>query len=167
MPALEQVIQAPQALVPQAVAPLPAPMPPAVGLGVVPVPRVWNPAAQLGVPPPIVPRNAVLPRFVGVNLGIANPVGVLRGEHFATSWDKLGYEADIPLKNGGITLLGNSATITCQARGKRAKGDISRISKFIKKHFKLGAYLNGRKMSAQRLIRYIIENLPGRFLISS
>ena len=133
-----------------------------------PVPFVWNPAAQLGVPPVrIVPRNAILPVFAGVNLGVANPVGVLRGDAFATSWDKLGYEADIPLKNGGIQLLGNSATITCQARGKRAKGDISRITKFIKKHFKLGAYLNGRKMSAQRLIRYIVENLPGRFLISS
>jgi hypothetical protein len=122
----------------------------------------------MGVAPvPVVPRNAVLPEYFHPNLGVANPVGVLRGEAFATNWNGLGYEADIALKNGGITLLGNSATITCQARGKRAKGDISRISKFIKKHFKLGAYLNGRKMSAQRLIRYIVENLPGRFLITA
>ena len=122
---------------------------------------------QQAIPVPVGPLNAVLPAFAGVNLGVANPVGVLRGDVFATSWDKLGYEADIPLKNGGIQLLGNSATITCQARDKRAKGDISRIAKFIKKHFKLGAYLNGRKMSAQRLIRYIVDNLPGRFLITS
>ena len=54
-----------------------------------------------GLPIPVVPPLAILPVVAGVNLGIANPVGVLSGEAFATSWNGLGYMIDLPLKNGG------------------------------------------------------------------
>ena len=100
-------------------------------------------------------------------MGIAHPVGVLSGEAFATSWNGLGYMVDLPLKNGGMRLTGDFATIVCSANGIRAKGDISAIAKFIKKHFRLGGRINGVHMSSQGLVRHIVSHLPGRFDISS
>ena len=93
-------------------------------------------------------------------------MGVLSGEAFATSWNGLGYMVDLPLQNGGIRLAGHSASIVCNTSGKRAKGDIAAIVKFIKKHFRLGGRINGVHKTSQGLIRYIIGHLPGRFDIS-
>ena len=145
----------------------PAPIPGGVipAGGHIPIPG--QPVIPLpAAPVPIVPPGAVLPLIQGVNLGIANPVGVLSGEAFATSWNGLGYMVDMPLKHGGIRLAGYSASIVCNTSGKRAKGDIASIVKFIKKHFRLGGRINGTRKSSQGLIRYIVGHLPGRFEIS-
>ena len=93
-------------------------------------------------------------------------MGVLSGEAFATSWNGLGYMAESPLKHGTIRLAGHSASFVCNVSGKRAKGDIAAIVKFIKKHFRLGGRIHGVRKTSQGLIRYIIGNLPGRFDIS-
>ena len=74
---------------------------------------------------------------------------------------------DISIPHGTIRVAGQTATIQCHARGAAARGDIAEISKFIKKNFKLGGYLQGRKMTGQRLIRYIVGHLPGTFVITS
>jgi len=74
---------------------------------------------------------------------------------------------DIALPHGMIRVRGHSAVIVCETRGAKAKGDIRAITRFIKKHFKLGGVLGGRRMTSQRLIRTIIGELPGTFDIST
>ena len=107
-----------------------------------------------------------MPAFAPVNLGAAPVINVANQEYFGTTWAGLTIAmTDIPLRHGFIRVNGHSTTITCEKRGAAAKGDISQISKFIKKHFKRGGVLEGRKMTSQRLIRTIISNLPGTFEI--
>ena len=50
---------------------------------------------------------------------------------------------------------------------KRSKGDSNRIAKFIKRVFRLGGYLDGVRMTSQRLTRHIIAKLPGTFAITA
>ena len=73
---------------------------------------------------------------------------------------------DIPLKYGNIRLVGQYATIRASRGGNVAKRDANSISRFIRKYFRRGGYLNGSKMSAQSLIRRIVTKLPGIFVIS-
>ena len=93
-------------------------------------------------------------------------INVANNTVFATQWGGLTIAMiDIPLQNGFIRTSGQSATITCTKRGKAARGDIKQITRFIKRHFKLGGHLGGVKMTSQRLIRRIISKLPGTFEI--
>ena len=118
---------------------------------------------------PIIPINPPAPAPINqVNLGPAPAVNVANRAVFHTSWDDLTISlVDIALKNGNIRVTGGSATIRCSKSGKQAKGDIVKISRFIKKYYKLGGYLDGRKMSSQRLTRHILSKLPGIYTITS
>ena len=90
------------------------------------------------------------------NYGFAPAVNVANNPIFHTSWnDTVIALVDIPLKNGNIRVTGGNATIRCGKSGKQAKGDIVKITRFIKRYYKLGGFLDGRKMSSQRLIRHI------------
>ena len=102
------------------------------------------------------------------DLGSAPAVHVLNKSAFATSWAGLAYSMlDIPLRHGNIRLTGFTATITCSVNGKQARGDISAIADFIRKHFRLGGVIDGRRYSSGGLTRHIIHNLPGRFVVKS
>ena len=102
----------------------------------------------------------------GAGLGGAPAIGVLAGDAFATSWRGLTFSLiDISLQYGNIRVNGHSATIRCSVSGKKARHDIHTISKFIKKHFRLGGRIEGRRMTSQWLVRHIISNLPGIFAI--
>ena len=130
------------------------------------------PAFQL--PPPPLPIVPLAPGIVAPPLGLAPHmpaapvIAVGNNQYFATSWSGLVFSMiDISLPHGTIRVAGQAATIQCAKRGAAARGDIAQISKFIKKHFKLGGFLNQRKMTSQRLIRYIVGHLPGTFVITS
>ena len=123
-------------------------------------------ARAIQIPVPIVPAGAVLPPVVPVVLGVAPVINVANNEYFGTTWAGLTIAmTDIPLRHGFIRVNGHSTTITVEKRGRAAKGDISQISRFIKKHFKHGGVMDGRKMTSQRLIRTIVSKLPGTFQI--
>ena len=154
-----------------------APVYPAFGpevlLAAAPIPAAPIPAAApvaLPVPVPVIPRaagaGAVLYSVpTPTNLGSAPAVNVLNKSAFATSWSGLAYSmVDIPLRHGNMRLTGFSATITCN---NRAGGDISAIAAFIRKHFRLGGVIDGRRYSSADLTHHIIHNLPGRFEIQS
>ena len=114
----------------------------------------------MGGPPALVPNLGAAPAINVAN----NPVQPV----FSTTWAGLTFTmVDIQLQHGMIRATGHSATITCEKRGAAAKGDINEITKFIKKHFKLGGTLDGRRMTSQRLIRTIISELPGTFDIQA
>ena len=119
---------------------------------------------------PIVPQvqgHIQPPAALAPQMPAAPAIAVGNNQYFATSWSGLVFSmADISLPHGTIRFAGQTATIQCAKRGAAARGDIAQISKFIKKHFKLGGYLEGRKMTSQRLIRYIVSHLPGTFHIS-
>ena len=140
--------------------PPPAPAaPPAIPVAALPVAG--------GVIAPIVPIGAVMAIPPGPVLGVAPAVNVSTHREFATSWRGLTIAlVDIVLEHGSIRVDGHSATIRVTEKGRRARGDIARISRFIKKRFKLGGYLGGIKMTSQRIIRHIISNLPGTFAIT-
>ena len=175
--------KAPKAAVPPAKRPAPfggapapkaapaQPQPPQVPVALGPVAALiaQQPAPIQGPIAPIIPLNAPAPQpFNQVNLGLAPAVNVANREVFQTSWDDLTISlVDIALKNGNIRVTGGTATIRCSKSGKQAKGDIVKISRFIKRYYKLGGYLDGRKMSSQRLIRHILTKLPGIFTITS
>ena len=120
---------------------------------------------------PIVPQvqgHIQPPAALAPQMPAAPAIAVGNNQYFATSWSGLVFSmADISLPHGTIRFAGQTATIQCAKRGAAARGDIVSISKFIKKHFKLGGFLNQRKMTSQRLIRYVISNLPGTFVITS
>ena len=122
------------------------------------MPIVPQVPAAIGPPPGLVPNLGAAP-VINVANNLAHPT-------FSTTWDGLTFSmVDIQLQNGMIRATGHSATITCGKRGAAAKGDIREIAKFIKKHFKVGGTLDGRRMTSQRLIRTIVANLPGTFVI--
>ena len=126
----------------------------------IPAPMVPRARARMGGPPALVPHLGAAP-VINVANSPVHPV-------FSTTWAGLTFSmVDIQLQNGIIRATGHSATITCEKRGSAAKGDISEITKFIKKHFKLGGTLDGRRMTSQRLIRTIVSNLPGTFAIQA
>lgn len=142
--------------------------PPAPAMPVIPPPP-GPPVAPLAgvIIPPIVPAGAVLAVPPGPFLGVAPAVNVSTHRVFATSWRGLtAASVDIVLAHGSIRVDGHSATIRVTHSGRSARGDIARITKFIKKRFKLGGYLGGIKMTSQRLIKYIIGHLPGTFAIT-
>ena len=120
---------------------------------------------------PIVPQvqgHIQPPAALAPQMPAAPAIAVGNNQYFATSWSGLVFSmADISLPHGTIRFAGQTATIQCAKRGAAARGDIVSISKFIKKHFKLGGFLNQRKMTSQRLIRFVISNLPGTFVITS
>ena len=94
-------------------------------------------------------------------------MNVLNGDVFATSWRGLTFSLiDLPLRYGNIRVTGQSATIRCSVSGKKARGDITKITRFVKKHFRLGGRIDGRRMTSQWLIRHIVSNLPGIFDIT-
>ena len=111
----------------------------------------------------VVPAKRVsAKRRRGTRLG-ASP-NVLNQDYFSKTWGGLkAAMVDLPLKYGIIRVKGGSAEIECR---KRTKGDSNKVSRFIKKHFKLGARLNGTRMTAQRLVHHIIHHLPGKFSIN-
>ena len=127
---------------------------------------------------PAPPQGAIQPNFPAghqgivlppvANYGFAPAVNVANNPIFHTSWnDTVIALVDITLKNGNIRVTGGNATIRCSKSGKQAKGDIVKITRFIKRYYKLGGFLDGRKMSSQRLIRHILSKLPGIFSIRS
>ncbi len=128
------------------------------------------PAAPAALPVPVVPRSAGAGAVLysvptPTNLGSAPAIQVLNKSAFATSWSGLTYSmVDIPLRHGNIRLTGFNATITCNERGG---GDISAIAAFIRKHFRLGGVIDGRRHTSAELTHHIIHNLPGRFEIQS
>ena len=146
------------------------PVPAVIPLAAAPIPA--PPVAPVA-PVPIIPygagRVAVLYSAPPApDLGSAPAVHVLNKSAFATSWAGLAYSMlDIPLRHGNMRLTGFTATITCSVNGKQARGDISAIADFIRKHFRLGGVIDGRRYSAGGLTRHIIHNLPGRFVIKS
>ena len=95
-----------------------------------------------------------------LNLGVAPEVNVGNGTSGTIGL------VDIPLKYGNIRLVGQYATIRASRGGNVAKRDANSISRFIRRYFRRGGYLNGSKMSAQSLIRRIVTKLPGIFVIS-
>ena len=146
-------------------------LPPVIpgGGGAPVIPGGAPPAAPLAgvVIPPIVPPGAVMQVPAGPVFGVAPAVNVSTHKEFATSFRGLTVAlVDIVLEHGSIRVDGHSATIRVSERGRRARGDIAQISRFIKKRFKLGGFLGGIKMTSQHLIKHIMSNLPGTFAIT-
>ena len=97
--------------------------------------------------------------------GDAPAVNVGTRQHFATSFGGLAHrERVIPLVYGQILTSGHNARITIT---KRAGGDISTISTFIKTFFLTGGSIKKKRMSSQQLVAYIMRHLPGTFSITA
>ena len=87
-------------------------------------------------------------------------------QHFATSWGGLAHrERRIPLRYGEILINGYNATITISKGGRLVAGDVAKVNAFIKTFFLTGGRINGRRMTSQQIISYILGKLPGSFTI--